>query len=66
MNKVNNDSEDILKIENIEVMYDSVISALHDVSLSVPRGKIVALLDGKSSSLKVVVVVYVSVLPDYG
>ena len=51
-------SEDILKIENIEVMYDSVISALHDVSLSVPRGKIVALLGGngagKSTTLKAI------------
>ena len=42
-------SKDILKIENIEVMYDSVISALHDVSLSVPRGKIVALLGGNGA-----------------
>ena len=51
-------TEDILKIENIEVMYDSVISALHDVSLSVPRGKIVALLGGngagKSTTLKAI------------
>lgn len=51
-------SEEILKIENIEVMYDSVISALHDVSLSVPRGKIVALLGGngagKSTTLKAI------------
>ena len=50
--------EDILKIENIEVMYDSVISALHDVSLTVPRGKIVALLGGngagKSTTLKAI------------
>ena len=53
-----NNIEDILKIENIEVMYDSVISALHDVSLSVPRGKIVALLGGngagKSTTLKAI------------
>ena len=53
-----NKSKDILKIENIEVMYDSVISALHDVSLSVPRGKIVALLGGngagKSTTLKAI------------
>ena len=53
-----NNSKDILKIENIEVMYDSVISALHNVSLSVPRGKIVALLGGngagKSTTLKAI------------
>ena len=53
-----NNTDDILKIENIEVMYDSVISALHDVSLSVPRGKIVALLGGngagKSTTLKAI------------
>ena len=53
-----NNSKDILKIENIEVMYDSVISALHDVSISVPRGKIVALLGGngagKSTTLKAI------------
>ena len=53
-----NNSKDILRIENIEVMYDSVISALHDVSLSVPRGKIVALLGGngagKSTTLKAI------------
>ena len=51
-------SKDILKIENIEVMYDSVISALHNVSLTVPRGKIVALLGGngagKSTTLKAI------------
>ena len=28
-------AENILEINGIEVMYDSVISALHDVSLSV-------------------------------
>ena len=52
------DTEDILKLTNIEVMYDSVISALHDVSLSVPEGKIVALLGGngagKSTTLKAI------------
>lgn len=51
-------SDDILKIDAIEVIYDSVISALHDVSLTVPRGKIVALLGGngagKSTTLKAV------------
>jgi len=49
-------SDNILEITSIEVMYDSVISALHDVSLTVPRGKIVALLGGngagKSTTLK--------------
>ena len=55
---MNTISDEILKIENIEVMYDSVISALHDVSLEVPRGKIVALLGGngagKSTTLKAI------------
>ena len=50
--------ENILEIHSIEVMYDSVISALHDVSLNVPRGKIVALLGGngagKSTTLKAI------------
>ena len=49
-------SDNILEINSIEVVYDSVISALHDVTLSVPRGKIVALLGGngagKSTPLK--------------
>ncbi|MEO0749368.1 MAG: ATP-binding cassette domain-containing protein, partial [Pseudomonadota bacterium] len=49
-------SDNILEINSIEVVYDSVISALHDVTLSVPRGKIVALLGGngagKSTTLK--------------
>ena len=51
-------AETILEINNVEVMYDGVISALHDVSLNVPRGKIVALLGGngagKSTTLKAV------------
>ena len=49
-------SENILEIDTIEVVYDNVIAALHDVSLTVPRGKIVALLGGngagKSTTLK--------------
>lgn len=49
-------ADNILEIDSIEVVYDSVIAALHDVSLSVPRGKIVALLGGngagKSTTLK--------------
>jgi branched-chain amino acid transport system ATP-binding protein len=49
-------SQNILEIKNIEVMYNNVILALHDISLNVPRGKIVALLGangaGKSTTLK--------------
>lgn len=49
-------SENILEIKNIEVTYNKVILALHDVSLTVPKGKIVALLGangaGKSTTLK--------------
>ncbi|MEL6208806.1 MAG: ABC transporter ATP-binding protein [Pseudomonadota bacterium] len=49
-------ADNILEVADVEVVYDSVISALHDVSLAVPRGKIVALLGGngagKSTTLK--------------
>ena len=49
-------SKNILDIKNIEVAYNKVILALHDVSLTVPEGKIVALLGangaGKSTTLK--------------
>ena len=49
-------SNNILEVKNIEVVYDNVILALHDVSLTVPKGKIVALLGangaGKSTTLK--------------
>ena len=49
-------SENILEVKNIEVAYNKVILALHDVSLNVPKGKIVALLGangaGKSTTLK--------------
>ena len=53
---MNANSENILEIKNIEVVYNNVILALHDVSLNVPKGKIVALLGangaGKSTTLK--------------
>jgi len=49
-------SENILEIKNVEVVYNKVILALHDVTLNVPKGKIVALLGangaGKSTTLK--------------
>ena len=55
MNNENN-SENILEIKNIEVVYDDVILAISDVSLNVPKGSIVALLGGngagKSTTLK--------------
>lgn len=55
---MNVDPDNILEIDTIEVVYDSVIAALYDVSLNVPRGKIVALLGGngagKSTTLKAV------------
>ena len=48
--------DDILTLDSVAVVYNKVISALHDVSLTVPRGKIVALLGGngagKSTVLK--------------
>ena len=49
-------SENILEVKNIEVAYNKVILALHDVSLTIPKGKIVALLGangaGKRTTLK--------------
>jgi branched-chain amino acid transport system ATP-binding protein len=55
MSELNN-SENILEIKNIEVVYDDVILAVSDVSLDVPKGSIVALLGGngagKSTTLK--------------
>ncbi|MFL5174910.1 MAG: ATP-binding cassette domain-containing protein, partial [Microvirga sp.] len=48
----------ILVVNNIEVIYDHVILVLKGVSLSVPRGGIVALLGangaGKSTTLKAI------------
>lgn len=51
-------TDTILDIDGIEVIYDGVIAAVHNVSLSVPRGKVVALLGGngagKSTTLKAI------------
>ena len=48
----------ILSINNIEVIYDHVILVLKGVSISVPKGGIVAILGangaGKSTTLKAV------------
>ncbi len=51
-------AEDILQISNIEVIYNHVILVLKGVSLSVPKGKIIALLGGngagKTTTLKAI------------
>ena len=51
-------SETILKVNNIEVIYDHVILVLKGVSLDVPKGSIVALLGangaGKTTTLKAI------------
>ena len=51
-------AETILAVNNIEVIYDHVILVLKGVSLSVPRGGIVALLGangaGKTTTLKAI------------
>src|SRR6478672_8066027 len=51
-------SERILTVNNIEVIYDHVILVLKGVSLDVPKGGIVALLGangaGKSTTLKAI------------
>ena len=54
----NTQSEIILSVNNIEVIYDHVILVLKGVSLDVPRGGIVALLGangaGKTTTLKAI------------
>ncbi len=51
-------NENILEINNIEVVYNKAVQVLRGLSLSVPRGQIVALLGsngaGKSTTLKAV------------
>src|SRR4030088_1219862 len=48
----------LLAVNNVEVVYDDVILVLRGLSLSVPRGAIVALLGangaGKSTTLKAI------------
>ena len=51
-----NKKDALLKVNNIEVMYDHVILVLKGVSLEIPEGRIIALLGangaGKSTTLK--------------
>ncbi len=51
-------AEDILSVNNIEVIYDHVVLVLKGVSLTVPKGGIVALLGangaGKTTTLKAI------------
>lgn len=50
--------DDVLKVENLEVVYNDVVLVLKGLSLACPRGRITALLGangaGKSSTLKAV------------
>jgi branched-chain amino acid transport system ATP-binding protein len=55
---VNSQSETLLEVNNIEVIYNHVILVLKGVSLSVPKGGIIALLGGngagKTTTLKAI------------
>lgn len=52
------ETEKILSVNNIEVIYDHVILVLRGISIEVPRGKIVAILGangaGKTTTLKAI------------
>ena len=58
MNTAMNSDTPILQVNNIEVVYNKAIQVLRGLSLSVPRGQIVALLGsngaGKSTTLKAI------------
>ena len=57
----------ILTVNNIEVIYDHVILVLKGVSLSVPRGKIVALMGANGAGKSTFVKILTGVLrPDSG
>src|SRR5947207_14006535 len=53
-----NTSQPLLRLNNVEVIYDRVILVLKGLSLEVPAGKVVALLGangaGKSTTLKAI------------
>ena len=55
---VSTNEDTVLAVNNIEVIYDHVILVLRGVSLTVPRGKIVAILGangaGKTTTLKAI------------